>query len=212
MEDAELKDRSDDLTLLTLHGAGASDLAQSIVAPVARGALDATGHGGVALLVPSASAATVAADLVARGALLDQGPQWVALRLDGLFPEFGVDYTSTDNPHEASLDRRAIAWDKGCYLGQEVVCMQDMRGKLKRRVVGIHLAGDAVPAPGTEVRSAASGEVVGLVTSAGRGERRGTPLALAMLKAPHFEPGQAVLVGEVQGTVLAHDGSSVHGA
>ena len=48
---------------------------------------------------------------------------------------FGVDFGERDNPHEASLDRVAISWTKGCYLGQEVVCMQDMRGKVKRRLV-----------------------------------------------------------------------------
>lgn len=50
---------------------------------------------------------------------------------------FGVDFDTNDNPHEASLDRLAVSWTKGCYLGQEVVCMQDMRGKVKRRLVAV---------------------------------------------------------------------------
>jgi tRNA-modifying protein YgfZ len=50
---------------------------------------------------------------------------------------YGVDFTERDNPHEASLDRLAVSWTKGCYLGQEVVCMQDMRGKVKRRLVAL---------------------------------------------------------------------------
>jgi tRNA-modifying protein YgfZ len=50
---------------------------------------------------------------------------------------FGVDFNERDNPHEASLDRIAVSWTKGCYLGQEVVCMQDMRGKVKRRLVAL---------------------------------------------------------------------------
>jgi folate-binding protein YgfZ len=50
---------------------------------------------------------------------------------------FGVDFGERDNPHEASLDRVAVNWTKGCYLGQEVVCMQDMRGKVKRRLVAL---------------------------------------------------------------------------
>jgi folate-binding protein YgfZ len=50
---------------------------------------------------------------------------------------FGVDFGPRDNPHEASLDRVAVNWSKGCYLGQEVVCMQDMRGKVKRRLVAL---------------------------------------------------------------------------
>jgi folate-binding protein YgfZ len=50
---------------------------------------------------------------------------------------FGVDFDERCNPHEASLDRIAVCWTKGCYLGQEVVCMQDMRGRVKRRLVAL---------------------------------------------------------------------------
>jgi folate-binding protein YgfZ len=79
---------------------------------------------------------------------------------------FGVDFNERDNPHEASLDRIAVSWTKGCYLGQEVVCMQDMRGRVKRRLVAL----DASPAllaadtPPKEVL-AADGSVAGLVSS-----------------------------------------------
>ncbi|HYP90019.1 MAG TPA: hypothetical protein VEQ59_17740 [Polyangiaceae bacterium] len=79
---------------------------------------------------------------------------------------FGVDFGERDNPHEASLDRVAVSWSKGCYLGQEVVCMQDMRGKVKRRLVALDgsaaLLGDAA-APAEVVL--ADGTVAGQVTS-----------------------------------------------
>jgi folate-binding protein YgfZ len=79
---------------------------------------------------------------------------------------FGVDFDEKDNPHEASLDRIAVSWTKGCYLGQEVVCMQDMRGKVKRRLVALDaspalLGTGAVP---QEVL-AADGSVAGRVSS-----------------------------------------------
>jgi tRNA-modifying protein YgfZ len=79
---------------------------------------------------------------------------------------FGVDFGERDNPHEASLDRIAVNWTKGCYLGQEVVCMQDMRGKVKRRLVALEggaelLAGVDGP---SEVRLA-DGSVAGQVSS-----------------------------------------------
>jgi folate-binding protein YgfZ len=79
---------------------------------------------------------------------------------------FGVDFNERDNPHEASLDRIAVSWTKGCYLGQEVVCMQDMRGRVKRRLVAL----DASPAvlgaetPPKEVLSP-DGSVAGQVSS-----------------------------------------------
>jgi folate-binding protein YgfZ len=81
---------------------------------------------------------------------------------------FGVDFNERDNPHEASLDRVAVSWTKGCYLGQEVVCMQDMRGKVKRRLVALSggaglLSARAAEAPPPVL--AGSGEAVGHVTS-----------------------------------------------
>jgi len=79
---------------------------------------------------------------------------------------FGVDFNERDNPHEASLDRIAVSWTKGCYLGQEVVCMQDMRGRVKRRLVALDtssalLGSEASP---REVL-AADGSVAGQVSS-----------------------------------------------
>jgi hypothetical protein len=83
---------------------------------------------------------------------------------------YGVDFSEADNPHEASLERAAVSWTKGCYLGQEVVCMQDMRGRVKRRLVPLELEaaapGDAVDAlVGQDVVVSGSGAVVGRVTS-----------------------------------------------
>jgi len=202
MEDAELVDQSAELVFVELHGPGAVALAQSVQQRFAFGEVDPTGLGGAALVVERAELASVEQALLERGASVDHGPEWLALRLEGSWPEFGVDYSQSDNPHEAALDRRAIAWDKGCYLGQEVVCMQDMRGKLKRRVVGVELAGSDAPALGSEVRSARSGEVVGQVTSSGFGVQ-GKPLALAMIKAPEFEAGRELLLGGAAGRVRA---------
>ena len=67
------------------------------------------------------------------GALADD--DWPRVRVTHGVGLFGTDYGPSDNPHEAALERRAIAWNKGCYLGQEAVFMQDARGKVKRRLV-----------------------------------------------------------------------------
>jgi folate-binding protein YgfZ len=108
------------------------------------------------------------------------------------FGAFGTDFGERDNPHEASLDRVAVSWTKGCYLGQEVVCMQDMRGKVKRRLVA--LAGDAgllaAAPPGGAFPNvvAGSGEAVGQVTSI------------------HPSPGGACLLASVASSALDSPG------
>lgn len=107
---------------------------------------------------------------------------------------YGVDFGERDNPHEASLDRVAVSWTKGCYLGQEVVCMQDMRGKVKRRLVAL----DADAGLLEQLRSAPQplevfgpdGSAVGQVSSIH--EHAGSVRLLASISTPALE-SQAAL-------------------
>jgi folate-binding protein YgfZ len=78
-------------------------------------------------------------------------------------PKFGVDATEEDLPQEGALDE-AVAFDKGCYLGQEAVAKVRNLGHPRRLVV--RLRAEGAVSPGDAVRS--GGEDVGLVTSAAR--------------------------------------------
>lgn len=106
---------------------------------------------------------------------------------------FGVDFDEKNYVQECGLEARAVSFSKGCYLGQEVVCMLQMRGHVNKRLVQL-----AVPtgiAPGAELT--VDGQVVGAVTSVA-GEA-----ALAMVKYAHSEPGKRLSLGgtsvEIQG-------------
>ncbi len=201
MEDAELAERSAELAFAFLHGAGALEAARACSLALATGALDPTGHGGAALVFLRSDLDAASNELAAAGARLGDDDAWLELRLEGAWPEFGTDYTSSDNAHEASLDRRCISWTKGCYLGQEVVCMQDMRGKVKRRVACLELEGNVAPELRSAVLSGAGAQAIGHVTSAAFCRGPAKVLALAMLAAPHFEPGTLIEVPGVKGTV-----------
>jgi tRNA-modifying protein YgfZ len=122
---------------------------------------------------------------------------WDDARVGLGLPEFGIDYDAADNPHQASLERRAVSWKKGCYLGQEVVFMQDARGKVKRRLVRLVPGESARLAPG-DVVTTAEGEEVGRLTTVGVGR------ALARINAPHFEAGR-LSVGGVPVAIEALD-------
>jgi folate-binding protein YgfZ len=197
MEDVELE-LAADLAWLRLVGPGAAALASDCAGDlVAHGAIDWLGLGG--------AAAVVQRDAIDRAVhrlreareptpnsdarLLDR-EGWDRLRLRHGFPLFGRDYGRDDNPHEAALDRRAVSWDKGCYLGQEVVCMQDMRGRVKRRLVVLRIDSSELPASGTPVVGVGGGEPVGAVRTAVLAAD-GSVLAFAQLSAPHFEGGAA---------------------
>jgi folate-binding protein YgfZ len=173
MEDAELETPPEPQAWFSVHGPEAAARAAGWAAEAGgvSAAIDFTGLGGAALVVPRHREALV---LDAAGAALLDAEGWARLRLERGLPEFGVDYGDADRPHEAALDRRAISWSKGCYLGQEVVCMQDMRGKVKRslRVFDVAAPQGASIAAGARVLGGSAKEV-GVVTSRAFSERAG---------------------------------------
>jgi folate-binding protein YgfZ len=89
----------------------------------------------------------------------------VRLRLEQAWPEFGWTMAPTTNPHQAALDHRAVCWTKGCYVGQEVVCMTDQAAKVRRRVALVVFVGPEAPPVGAEVRLAEDGSAIGAVTT-----------------------------------------------
>ena len=56
-------------------------------------------------------------------------------------------------PHEANLDQLGgVSFDKGCYVGQEVVSRIEHRGLARSRILPVRLGG-AAPAKGSDIRS-----------------------------------------------------------
>lgn len=71
------------------------------------------------------------------------------LRVEGGWPRYGADLTDTTIPLEAHLER-AISYNKGCYIGQEVIARATFRGQMNRKLAGL-LLGEQQPAPGTAI-------------------------------------------------------------
>jgi folate-binding protein YgfZ len=196
MEDAEISDVSAEYAWLTLHGPLSVASAQAVAGAhgASLAAIDWTGLGGAALLARRAVISELEAELERRpGVVLGSREVWERLRIERLVPEYGIDFGTGDNPHEASLDRRAVSWTKGCYLGQEVVCMQDMRGRVKRRIVSVAAAGPAVLEPGLAVL--ANGEPVGEITSSWAAPASGPAVALARVAAKALDEGMTLTAG-----------------
>lgn len=182
MEDAELARPSSPRQWFALHGPRAferaSELAQQFGGHA--GSVDWSGLGGAALLVEQGRVPELLA--ACRGELLNEH-DWLQLRLERGLPELGTDFDGRDRPHEAALERRAVNWTKGCYLGQEVVCMQDMRGKVKRslRLLRIEAPSDAELGAGVEVMDSARSSI-GKLTSSAFSPTAGAWLALARVE------------------------------
>ena len=126
--------------------------------------------------------------------------EWNALRVERGVPRFGVDFDETTYPQEAALEKRAVSFDKGCYLGQEVVCMLELRGHVKRKLARVALDGASPPAAGSPITDDAGAEI-GSLTSVAISPENGQIVGLAMLKLAKTEPGTSLRVGGSVGHV-----------
>jgi folate-binding protein YgfZ len=102
-------------------------------------------------------------------------------------PLLGMDFGERSYPQEAGLKGLAVSFNKGCYLGQEVVCTLEHRGKLSRRLVRLEsLEGSA--SIGDDLADP-SGQTIGQVTSCATDTASGHTLALGYAKMAHALEG-----------------------
>jgi tRNA-modifying protein YgfZ len=114
----------------------------------------------------------------------EHADEYEGLRIAIGAPKGGVDFAYGDAfPHDANFDLlHGVDFDKGCYVGQEVVSRMMHRGTARKRVARVRLAGPA-PAPGTPVLD--RGLAVGTLGSSSGRE------ALAMLRLDRAEEATA---------------------
>jgi folate-binding protein YgfZ len=170
-----------------------ADFAGASVLWLAEGSVTAE---GLRALAPRGIAAELARALALPP--LDEASAEV-LRIAAAIPALGRDVTARNFPQEARLER-AISFQKGCYVGQEIVARIASRGAVNR--VLVKLRTDARVAPGASVTI--EGTSVGQVTSSAESLATGA-LALAYLKIEHAHPGQRVAIDAVGGEVAGGD-------
>ncbi|QRN99049.1 aminomethyl transferase family protein [Archangium violaceum] len=214
-EDAELHDATDELGVLRLLGPRTADLLgavqgspfeplpQDATRAITLAGQEVLGVGstrvephGVDLLVPRSGLEAVWKALVAAGGALGLKPLgWRALevlRVEAGVPRFGQDMGETTIPLEANLTH-AISYNKGCYIGQEVIARATFRGHMNRKLTGL-LLGTTEAAPGTELKK--NGKKVGWVTTVVHSPGKGQTVALGYVHRDHLEPGTVLTVGE----------------
>ena len=77
-------------------------------------------------------------------------------------PRYAQDIRERDLPQETE-QQRALNFNKGCYVGQEIVERIRSRGNVHRKFTGFHITGSP-PATGTKIQT--EGKDVGEITSA----------------------------------------------
>ena len=139
------------------------------------------GHGGVPAfsLWQSSAIAPLMADDLAEAGLQRVGREATeALRIEHGHPLWGVDYDDANLPQETGIED-AVDYEKGCYLGQEIVARIHYRGQPARRMCRLVFEPGHTPAAGTEIEF--DGRTAGTVTSVSRSPRDETAIGLALL-------------------------------
>ena len=97
---------------------------------------------GQRIMLPPHLAKEAAADL---GAELFEAAAYEAHRIAQGVPRGGLDFIYGDAfPHETDMDQlTGIDFDKGCYIGQEVVSRMEHRGTARSRIVPVAAEGFA---------------------------------------------------------------------
>jgi folate-binding protein YgfZ len=114
--------------------------------------------------------------------LLDPGAAEV-LRIEQGIPRWESELTEAIIPVEANLEARTIDYQKGCYIGQEVISRMKMSGQTNKRLCGLISLNDAPLKAGMKLAAPSKeGKEVGWITSATRSERMQKQIALGYVK------------------------------
>ena len=207
----ELKPRAE-LELLRVVGDGAAAALEQVTgvappsAPLGHRSLD--WHGAVLVCDPYGAVpgwglvlpveARDAALAALEGAGIQRATPEAAerLRVEVGRPLFGVDMTEATIPIEAGLEAQAISYDKGCYIGQEVIARIAHRGHVNRHLRGFVLPADDAQAPPIAVFD--DRKQVGQVTSVTTSPRGGR-IGLGIVHRKRAEPGSEVFLGASDG-------------
>lgn len=105
-------------------------------------------------------------------------------------PKWGAELTVGMLPPEAGLDATDISYNKGCYIGQEVISRIKSAGKVNRRLVKLSFDGDCLTGDFLN----AEGKICGEVTSVSNRNGLGFLKRSAEDETEFFMDGVAVKV------------------
>lgn len=112
-----------------------------------------------------------------------------AARIEAGIPRFGADMDETNIPIECGIESHAISYNKGCYIGQEVINRIHTMGHVNRELRGLRLADDLKTLPAKGEKLFRDGKEVGYVTSAIKSPALNANIALGYARREANEIG-----------------------
>lgn len=170
-------------------------------------AISATGSYGVRIYGPAARKDEATAAIEGAGAIAASEEDAETVRIENFVPRYGCDITENSLPQETQ-QIHALHFQKGCYLGQEIVERIRSRGHVNRLLMGFRIESQngqepiAVPPPGTKLML--EGKPAGEVTSSAAAN--GMVAGLAYVRMPGAKSGAlAEIEGHAAALFAPHD-------
>jgi folate-binding protein YgfZ len=111
------------------------------------------------------------------------------LRVEAGLPRYGSEYDFDTLLSETGLEREAVSYSKGCYLGQETVARIKTYGMVQKALVGLLFEpGADLPPTGSAIHL--EGKAVGTLCSAVDSPTLQRPIAMAYLGKAERVPGR----------------------
>ncbi|QOY91546.1 CAF17-like 4Fe-4S cluster assembly/insertion protein YgfZ [Paludibaculum fermentans] len=158
-----------------------------------------TGQAGFRMVVPLEEKDTVLQALQAAGGVPASAEDILSVRLENGVPRYGDDISDSSLVQETQ-QLQAVHFNKGCYLGQEIVERVRSRGQVNRLLTKLKIEGTEIPAPGEKVM--AGDQEAGTVTSAAYSPAGACVRGLAYLRAKFIVPGSGLTVGGAAAEVV----------
>jgi folate-binding protein YgfZ len=141
---------------------------------------------GFDLFIPNNSLGAVADKLIAAAKQIGgRAVGWQAFetaRIEAGVPRYGADMDETNIPLECGIEDRAIVYNKGCYIGQEVINRIHSVGHVNKGLRGLRLATDLKTLPQKHDKLFHAGKEIGYVTSAVKSPMLNANIALGYMR------------------------------
>ena len=191
----ELEDVTAATASIGVEGPGAAAALSSLGAPVPGeyqhlpwgddtvAGISLTGQPGFRIYAAAGRLPDLAALLEPAGVKPATGDDARIVRIENGKPRYGEDILETSLPQE-TLQMHAVSFNKGCYLGQEIVERIRARGRVNRELVRFSLDQPEPPAPGSKLMvDGAETEITSSIYSPDLGKSVGIGYARALPRA-----------------------------
>ena len=112
-----------------------------------------------------------------------------SLRIEAGIPRYGAELGDSIFPGEAELEN-AISYEKGCYIGQEIVARMKYRGHPNRLLRGFEIASDILPQKGDLLFN--GDKEIGWITSAVISPTLGKTIGMGYVRVAFADEGSQV--------------------